>query len=150
MTVILNNVIKLTPENSKTNIIIPFQLTRDYKRLLVNTSYWPKKLEDEKKAEALINSALNIYTDSNKTHSKYEWQNYLPVVNLITFSLDYKDKYLGCAHRQEPEQEFYIDENDASPGFEPHNPVKGEYRVVLNIHGIFTDTCDYSLCITAE
>ncbi len=147
---ILSKNILLTPDDSKTNVIIPFELETDLSCLHFNTQYSPKNLEDEFKSKELIENALDAFMGDIPMRKTVDYKSYLPVTNLITFSLDGVNKHLGCVHRGAPHQDFFVSVNDASPGLETYSPVKGSYRVVLNVHCVATDSCEYKLEIYGE
>ncbi len=146
---IISRNIVLTPKDNKTNIIIKFMLKQDYESLHFKTDYSPKFLQDDKKAKILIDKALDDFMGDTPQRSTVDWKKYLPLTNLITFSLDAEQKHLGCVHRGAPKQDFMVSENEASLGLETHSPTKGEYRVVLNVHSVITDSCEYKLEVYA-
>ena len=69
MKTLLEKQIKLTPEDEKTNVIVPFETDKAYKKLFISYSYCPKLLEDREKAEKLIEE--NLIRDAGDDAEKY-------------------------------------------------------------------------------
>ncbi len=145
---ILGKTLIFTPKNNKTNFSIPFTLEHSYDRLNISCRYSPKIVDDLELAKHEIEIGLQKYVPVDQLDSYGNWEDYLPLLNFVTLSLDYEDQYLGCAHRHDPEQEHTISENIASPGFFKHKPVPGNWKAVLNIHAIVSPEVKYHLQIT--
>ncbi|MDR0388689.1 MAG: hypothetical protein LBH73_01305 [Spirochaetaceae bacterium] len=147
MEVIWNKIYTLHPEDSKTNLCVAIPVDRDFWCLEFLCSYTPKILEDREKSRELITEGLKKYVPDKFMDQYSNWENYLPVVNLITLSIDYRDSYLGCAHRHAPEQRHIICKEFASPGFFRHAAAKGPWRAVINIHAVVCDSVAYHLTV---
>jgi hypothetical protein len=146
--VILDEVILLHPEDSKTNVCIPFSLKKDYRSLEIICSYEPKNCDDNEKAKEMILEGLETYVPPEYREQCEPWEIFLPsVVSLITFSLDSPGKYLGCAHRHAPEQRHFISGDFSSPGFFRHFPRPGGWRAVINVHAVVSSEVAYHLQI---
>ena len=149
MDVLLDNIYTLHPADSKTNVCIDVPVTRDYAWLEMKCSYAPKVLEDEERARKLIEEGIERYVPAEFKDQCGDWREYLPVVSLITISLDYKNRYIGCAHRHHKEQRHVISENFSSPGFFKQAVLAGNWRAVINVHYVANDNVDYHLIINA-
>ena len=139
---------KVFYKDEKTNISFPFEISEDVKSLKITFSYSPKILEDDERANMLIEG--NIRKDAGDFASEYtNWDEYKPLKNLITVSVDDPDTYRGCAHRQDKDQIHIISEDFASRGFHKGAIQQGQWKVVLNLHGIVTEKVDCRLMVEA-
>lgn len=131
-------------KDEKTNISFPFDVPEDTVALKISFSYDPKMLGECDRAKMLIEN--NIKKDAGEFADEYPcWQEYLPLKNLITVSLDDAKGYRGCAHRQDKDQVHIIREDFASRGFHKGRPDAGQWKVVLNLHGIVTEAVNCRL-----
>lgn len=145
---LLSEEFQVTPENEKTNISFPFTVPEDTVSLKITFSYDPKILEDDERARLLIEN--NIKKDAGEYADEYpDWKEFLPLKNLITVSIDDTVGYRGCAHRQDKDQIHIIREDFASRGFHKGRPQVGQWRIVLNLHGIVTEKIDCKLMVEA-
>ncbi|MBQ7295862.1 MAG: hypothetical protein IJW86_06680 [Clostridia bacterium] len=136
------------PKNEKTNMSFPFEVAEEAKALKFTFSYSPKVLTDNERAKRLIEE--NIKNDAGEYADEYpSWQEFLPLKNLITLSVDDPFTYRGCAHRQAEHMEHIISESFASPGFNKGKVQSGQWKAVLNLHGIVTEKVDCHLKIEA-
>jgi len=132
--------------DSRTNRCVPLRVEREYAALEFRGSYAPKELSDEGRAYPLIREALERYVPEGERRGfEEQWRTRLPLDNLITLSIDHGGEYLGCAHRHAPEQRHVISGGKSSPGFRRSPAAPGDWRVVLNIHGVFTGEVVYHL-----
>ena len=135
-------------KDEKTNISFPFTVSEGTVSLKISFSYSPKILEDDDRANMLIEG--NIRKDAGEYAGEYtHWDEYKPLKNLITVSVDDPDTYRGCAHRQDKDQIHIIREDFASRGFHKGKIQKGQWKVVLNLHGIVTESVDCRLKVEA-
>lgn len=145
---LLSEEFQVTPENEKTNISFPFTVPEGTASLKITFSYDPKVLEDDERARMLIEN--NIKKDAGEYADEYpDWREFLPLKNLITVSLDDTKGYRGCAHRQDKDQIHIIREDYASRGFHKGRPEVGQWKAVLNLHGIVTERVNCRLKVEA-
>lgn len=145
---LLSQEFQVTPENEKTNISFPFTVSEGTESLKITFSYDPKILEDDDRANMLIEN--NIKKDAGEFANEYtDWDEFKPLKNLITVSVDDTKGYRGCAHRQDKDQIHIIREDFASRGFHKGCPQAGQWKVVLNLHGIVTETVNCKLKVEA-
>lgn len=145
---LLSEEFQVTPENEKTNISFPFTVPEGTASLKITFSYDPKVLEDDERARMLIEN--NIKKDAGEYADEYpDWREFLPLKNLITVSLDDTKGYRGCAHRQDKDQIHIIREDYASRGFHKGRPEAGQWKAVLNLHGIVTERVNCRLKVEA-
>lgn len=147
---ILDQTIVFHPEDDKTNRCISFRLNEDYDSLRIQCAYAPKVIADEALAVRAARASIGRYVPRYQL-GFYAQKGSFPknLVNLLTFSLDHEQSYLGCAHRHAPRQEHIISEGFSSPGFLHHRPIAGDYRAVINVHSITSPEVSYHLVITA-
>ena len=122
---------KVLPEQDKTNIPLGFTVPEGIEKLIIDYEYSPKTLEDAEKAEKLLLESIEKYLGDEH---KAEPQDFMPVKNLITLSLDDNGEYRGAAHRQADKQHHEISKEYASPGFIKGEIHSGKWQVVLNVH----------------
>lgn len=149
--VILDQVILLHPQDDKTNYILGFEVPAGVQKLRFTCSYSPKTVEDAELAKRAARCSIGRYVPRWQLPLYEERESEeIKLVNLITLSLDCGEDYLGCAHRQAPEQEHVLSAEMSSPGFVRHTPRAGQYRAVLNVHSITSPQVAYRLLVTAE
>lgn len=88
MKMILEETIVLTPSHSKTNVILPFNLEKDYKALEIRIEYSPKHIEDMDLAKREIEYAIEKFIPDFARPANMTWEDFLPLNNLATLSLD--------------------------------------------------------------
>lgn len=146
--VLLEKEFELSYEQEKTNVPFPFLVEENTCSLKISFSYSPKTADDMVRARALIEK--NIKKDAGEYACEYpSWETYLPLKNLITVSLDDPEGYRGCAHRQDKDQVHIIRKDFASRGFDKGEIREGQWKVVLNLHGIVTEKVSCKLKVEA-
>ncbi len=139
----------LRPDDERSNRYIPFSVPEGIKRLFITYSYSPKILEDKEKSYELI--CENILRDAPEDVNRYpDYEEFMPLKNLVTLSLDSPEEFRGAAHRHDETQFHEIGENFASPGFLKSKIIAGEWRLSLNIHAVVTDICTCRIKIEGE
>lgn len=147
MSILLNVEGTLSTDNSKSHIRYPFRIERDVNVLYIEFSYTPKEETDIDNAKKIIVECLKKYTLDSIEHISGIWQNYLPVTNLLTLSLDDPEKFRGAAHRPSHCQQIYISENEATDGFIPGKIIEGDWLLTLSVHAVVTNECRYNILI---
>ncbi len=138
MKVIFEKNLILTPENEKTNVPLDFFVDGDFLKLKISYAYSPKILEDKEKSLVLIDE--NIRRDAGDNYSDYtSREEYLPLKNHVTISLDSPSTYIGAAHRHSNNQQHIISEEFSSVGFEKTKIEKGKWTLTLNVHALITE-----------
>ncbi len=150
MKTVLDTDFRIMHSQEKTNLVIPFRLFEDAEKMKISFSYAPKELEDETEALRQIDACFSRDAPGELREGYPGPDIILPLVNLITLSLDSPDGYRGAAHRHTPCQEHILTETEASPGFLTGKISKGEWRAVINIHAVVTEYCDCKLKIETE
>ena len=146
MAVIFEKVFILTPENEKTNVPLDFYVDDDFSKLEIHYAYSPKNMDDIARSMVLIDE--NIRRDAGDDYSDYtSREEYLPLKNHITISLDSPSAYIGAAHRHSNNQHHIISEDFSSVGFEKTKIEKGKWTLTLNVHALITEKADFSVKI---
>ena len=140
MKTLLEKEIILTPENEKTNILLPFIVEEESEKLRITYSYSPKELGDCERAKELIEKNLENDTHGDR-HLYPDYKVYLPLKNLVTLSLNSPSRYMGAAHRQDKDQCHIISEDFSSVGFLKGKIEKGQWTLYLNVHALVTENC---------
>lgn len=136
---------RISPAQDKTNIPLEFTVPKGIDKLIIEYSYFPKKVYDAN-ARELLEKSIEKYLGEG---SGAVPEDFMPVNNLITLSLDENGCYRGAAHRQARIQRHEIGEDFASPGFLKGKISAGIWRVVLNVHCCVCDV-SYMIRITGE
>lgn len=134
---------KITPRQDKTNIIIPFSVPENTKKLIVHYSYSPKLVTDKKTVLRYLEEGRIKYD------TDFDFSEFGEVKNHITLSFDECGKYRGACHRQPNEMTVIIAESGSTPGIENRKIKSGEWDIMLNVHFIGCDV-DYSIEIESE
>ena len=150
MKVLFKDVWKLTPEQSRTNILVPFTVPCEFERLELRCQYSPKVVEDPAVAFQQIESCIQKYVRPEERPEVIRIEDYDIPVNFVTLSLDCGTEYIGCAHRHAPEQTIFVGAQGATVGFFAHPIVPGEWRAVLNVHAVISNTVEYGLTIVGK
>lgn len=137
---------RVLPEQDKTNIPLEFTVPEGIEKLIIDYEYAPKILEDKKKAEKLLAESIEKYLGDEY---RAEPQDFMPVKNLITLSLDDNGEYRGAAHRQADKQHHEISKEFASEGFIKGEIHSGKWQVVLNVHCCACDV-NYQIKVAGE
>lgn len=139
----------LRPEDEKSTRYIPFVVPEGAVKLFITYSYAPKILEDKEKSYELIKE--NILRDAGDDFCKYtDYEEFMPLKNLITLALDSPEGYRGAAHRQADSQYHEIGEDFASVGFLKSKIIAGQWSLILHVHALVTDICTCNIKIEAE
>lgn len=133
MEILLQKEFVFTPKDDRTNRCIEFETDRDYDRLEFTCTYTPKTISDPDLVKREVAAGM--------ARSGWEGRELFPedldeckvLMNFVTFSLDHEGKYVGCAHRHDPEQVIVVSEHGSTRGFFQHKAAKGRWRVVLNV-----------------
>lgn len=141
---------RLTPLSSKTHITYQFHVERALSSLELDFRYAPKPFLDKEASKPLILEAIESYSDPAWTELyKKQWENYYPLQNLLTLSLDSPAGFRGSAHRHAPEQRHLIcrDVSKTSPGFIAGDVPFGVWKVTISVHCVVTPDCRYELLV---
>jgi len=149
MELLLDRSIKIVPSDSKTNIDIPLKVAGSRYALLIRTAYSPKIVNDPELARREIEAGIKKYVPEYARAKYGRWEDYLPLVNFVTLSLDYEDEYIGCAHRHSPVMDHIISPGYSSAGFIRHAVDAGIWNFVLNCHAVVSDPVTYDLKVYA-
>lgn len=135
----------LTPADSKTHVAFAFEVPAALAAVELRFSYAPKRCEDRGLSRRLILEGLRRYGTAAAPGQALRWQDYLPVQNLLTLSLDTPSGYAGCAHRHNPVQRHTVAPGNCSPGFAVTSLEPGLWRAVVSAHCVATPQCVFAL-----
>ncbi len=147
MLILLDEEYHFSPRDDKTNFHVDFSVPEGFDVLCCECRYAPKEITDAELKREVITANIGKYIPREKLASYSAEEQTL--VNLLTFSLDYEDKYIGCAHRHAPEMTHRISKEGSSPGFVSQGADAGNWHAVINIHSITSPVVTYSLKISA-
>ncbi|MFC4601417.1 hypothetical protein [Cohnella hongkongensis] len=147
---LLNIENEVTPADSRSHLRYHFKLDRPCPGLRVRFEYSPKILEERKLAIELIQRSIERYVEPERQKPMLERaEQYAPLRNLITVSIDDSRGHRGACHRHDPVQELYLSEREASPGLKRGTIPAGTWTVTLSLHSIVTERCAYRLKVWA-
>jgi hypothetical protein len=149
--ILLDRLFLLHADDAKTNVCVPFPVERDFGSLEFVCGYEPKGYDDEDAARRMIEEGLQRFVPDEYRKSLEPADQFLPAVtSLVTLSIDYGGRYLGCAHRHAPEQRHIISANFSSPGFLRQPALAGDWRAVINVHSVVSRELRYHLRVLAR
>ncbi|TDQ37169.1 hypothetical protein EV213_11448 [Aureibacillus halotolerans] len=138
----------LTPLSSKTHISYQFHLSEPCPFLVVDFTYSPKVLDDKEASRPLILEAIASFASPSAIElQKEKWEQFLPLQNLLTVSIDDPAGFRGSAHRHSPDQRHILSSDEASPGFLAGPVQSGIWKITISVHCIVTPTCMYRLSV---
>lgn len=147
---ILDEQLTFTPRDDKSNYAIDFTLPETFETLCITCHYTPKSIEDATLSHQAVIANIGKYVPRRQFPLyRQQMESGVALVNLLTFSLDCDDAYIGCAHRHPARQKHRLSATEASPGFVPHPIRPGRWRAVINIHSITSPEVHYHLSIKA-
>ncbi|ONI38300.1 hypothetical protein AN639_07845 [Candidatus Epulonipiscium fishelsonii] len=139
----------LSPSNEQMHISYSFYI-KDITNLRFSFDYNPKQLNNEQEAKAIITKCLNKYTEISQEEIEDSWEQYLPIKNLLTISVDDPYMFRGAAHRQPSNNVICIEEQKATEGFVKGKIVDGYWKITISTHAIVTESCVYKLEVWTE
>lgn len=147
--VLKETVTYLRPDDEKSTRYIPFSVPEGVSKLCITYAYSPKILEDKKKSLELIKE--NLIRDAGEDWTEYtDYEEFMPLKNLVTLYLRSPEGFRGAAHRQADSQYHEISRDFASPGFLKGEITSGEWQLCLNVHALVTDFCACHIEIEGE
>lgn len=115
MMILSDNVYLFTPKDDKTNFNIVFQVPQGYDQLRFECSFTPKVVRDLELNRQVIAANIGKYIPRDML-VHYQMEQF-SLVNHLTFSLDYENLYIGCAHRHAAKSVHIISADGSSPGW---------------------------------
>ena len=147
--ILKETVTHLRSEDEKSVRIIPFNVPEGINKLFITYSYAPKILVDREKSYELIKE--NLIRDAGDEWSEYtDYEEFMPLKNLVTLALNSPEGYCGAAHRQADSQYHEIGEAFSSPGFVRCKITEGQWDLKLHVHALITDVCTCDIKIEGE
>jgi len=137
----------LTSAASKSQVTYQFYVPAGCEGLRAHFKYFPKELNDREQSRRWIEAALDAYVSPTKRTLRSNWEDFLPLSNLITLSFDDPERFRGAAHRHAPEQHYWLTPATASDGLIRGDIPCGMWRITLSVHGVVTPQCEYGLTV---
>lgn len=139
----------LHPDDEKSTRYIPFNVPEGVSKLCITYSYAPKILEDKEKSIELIKE--NLIRDAGDEWTEYtDYEEFMPLKNLVTLALLSPEGYRGAAHRQADSQYHEICKDFASVGFLKSEIIAGQWSLILHVHALVTEICTCNIKIEGE
>mgnify|MGYP006964238172 CR=1 FL=1 len=133
--IILDEHLKLNREDTLTHRRFPFELDKEYEKIIINFSYSPSLVPDDEGRVEILREAIDKYMPEGE-FSKEEREDTLnhQIENFLTTSLFYEGEFVGAYHNKNNNQEIIISEKEASRGYKK-TPIRvGSYEFVVSMH----------------
>lgn len=146
---LLRKTLTATNAENHTHLYIPFTVPEGMKEIRVFMEYAPKFFDDREKSLGIIREVLARdawYT----SFTEEETEEFLPLCNHISVSLDSPAGWLGTAHRHAPKQTYFVNERDAAYGFRPAPAESGEWRLTLSFNCVVTGSVTVDIRVEAD
>ncbi len=144
-TVILQERYQLGERHHQTHIKVPFVVAEAYEYIMIQFSYGPQIVYTEEAKPYLEQAVLRYFTPEEQTEGN--WQNFLPLVNLLTLSVSQEGHYLGCYHHKAATQEIYLSAKTSSLGFERVSPTPGFWELQISLHCMLSRKGFAEICV---
>lgn len=137
---------KIDRSYDRKHITYEWMLKKDYRKIMISFEYAPKYIDNDEKTKEIIYDVIDKHViGEQKDIEKKQWEKYKDLKNLLTISIDDKNGFRGCAHRQNQKQKHIISEAEASPGFIKGIFEKGIFKFIISVHALVTDECNYEI-----
>lgn len=137
-------------KDNKTHREYGFTVSEKAESFTLLFSFSPKTVEKEEDLkEAFQNGIGNIDLSPDESLEMFRKEGFV-LTNLLSVALYKGERYLGAAHRHKDMQEYHFTGNSSPDGFLRIGELKGEYRIILSFHGVFTDGLQYKLSVEEE
>ncbi len=135
----------ITKEQCFQHLKFPFILEKDYSRLVIEYSYFPK--------DFLVDGYHLAYAAFKEAYGDVEVMKEdvlqeLPLKNHVTLSVLREGIIMGTAHRHPNEMQITLGK-DSTEGFHSFKPNNGNYALVLSTHAVLTDSVNVFLKVDA-
>ncbi len=124
-------------EHISYDIIVPYYANE----LLIYFEYSPEILEDTILAKGLLEEAFLKEYEQIPDNV----QEYLPIHNFLSLSVDSPKGLVGTSHRHMAKIKIRINEKSSSRGYFPAQIIAGVWKIVITVHSISSDYVDFQL-----
>jgi hypothetical protein len=136
--ILLDITTKIYASDSRTSKMWKFFVPNGLSSLTMKCAYSPKYVEDEERAISEIIKTLKIEapyaTPDDKTARRF-----LPLVNMLSYTLDSPSGWVGTSHAHSPDQMHEIKKEGSSFGFADVEIEDGEWTFCLSVDGVVDD-----------
>ena len=137
-----------TPQDAQHDVPFSFTCPDETAEVRLYFTFSPGRETSEEICRPEVEKALTRYYDCYPHELQpMRTEQFLPVKNLITISLDKDGQYIGNAHRWATEQEHILTTKQASRGFTPPATLAGAWSGALHLHEIISPVCRGTLRI---
>lgn len=137
-----------TPQDAQHDVPFVFTCPAGTKEVRLYFTFSPGKETTDDICRPAVEQALKRYYDRYPRELQpMQADQFLPVKNLITISLDKDGQYIGNAHRWDTNQEHILTTQTASRGFTPPDRLDGPWGGMLHLHEIISPVCRGTLRI---
>ncbi|MDD4316299.1 MAG: hypothetical protein PHC84_03960 [Clostridia bacterium] len=147
--IVLHEHRRLTESESCRHIYIPFEAPCGGNALTVKFSFQPATLEDRQQSLEIIRRGMEIYEPGIRRNDA-ELEEFLPLKNMLTLSIDSPDGFIGAAHRHSVNQLHKISAQKSSRGFVPCAVTKGRWIITVSPFHFVTPYVDFDLEVSIE
>lgn len=135
----------LNPTCSKSHIRYSFYIQESYDSIKVRFKYAPKNVEDKDLSKKLVLESLKKYgyLQEGENTSEKNLDDFLPLQNHITISIDDPEGFRGATHRHDFNLELVLNEKESTPGLETRANALGMWDITLDLHALISEDCTY-------
>ena len=137
-----------TPKDAQHDVPFAFTCPDGAQEVRLYFTFSPGRETSEAICRPEVEKALTRYYDCYPHELQpMRAEQFLPVKNLITISLDKDGQYIGNAHRWDTDQTHTPTTETASRGFTPPDRLNGPWGGMLHLHEIISPVCRGTLRI---
>ncbi|MEG1608527.1 MAG: hypothetical protein RR348_01525, partial [Clostridia bacterium] len=143
---ILNTSFRVFREDQSCHKFVGFDVVDNFDKLIFETSYCPKYLDDDKTSMSIIKNTIASEGAYLKLSDEQLALNF-PLKNHISWSFDSPSKFVGTKHLSWQKQTHFVSAQDASFGLFPTQIEKGKWRVTASLNCIVTEWIDINIIV---
>lgn len=140
----------IVSDDAKKHVIGTFNIEKEYKSLDFTCSYSPKYLFDEEKSLVLMKEAIQRDGYSLEKYPDSELKKHIPLANLVSWSIDSPEGFLGTKHKHNPNLVLSISKDKSTFGFKNSEIIQGQWRIIASLVSVVTDDVDLNVCVEGE
>ncbi|UFT99043.1 CehA/McbA family metallohydrolase [Radiobacillus kanasensis] len=149
MKTLLETRVEVTQESMQSHISYKFYVPENVEDIVIDFSFHPSHLQDAELAAQIAEQSLRYYGLEDEDRIEEQVNEYLPIKNLLTLSIDDPDGFRGARHSHLSTQKMTIGEKNSSPGVLNKMNQSGLWIFTISVHAIVSETCSMSLKVSA-
>lgn len=138
---VVNKQVKIGEIHNKTHIPISFHIDSTYNNLIILFSYSPQLSVDHIAKKQLMELFEKEQLDVDSV------EDYLPVENFLSLTLFKEEHFIGTYHNKSHRQKIFINNENASHGFNKTVVDAGQYELIINCHSVASEEIIINLIV---